>query len=49
MNRYDSLSENGQNNVPTSEQPPELDLKLLRSHLRYVLLGISDTFTMVIS
>ena len=46
---YEPLGENTQNSAPAVEQPPQLEQKPLPNHLRYVYLGETSTFPVIIS
>ena len=35
--------------LPSEERPPKLELKPLPSHLKYVFLGVEETFSVIIS
>ncbi|KAA3477750.1 Aspartic peptidase [Gossypium australe] len=38
-----------QNKLPSTEEPPKLELKILPSHLKYVYLGNSSTLPVIVS
>ncbi|KAM1331871.1 hypothetical protein ACFX2H_043977 [Malus domestica] len=46
---YESLGEPKQPLLPSSEQAPKLELKLLPSHLKYAHLGVNETLPVIIA
>ena len=46
---YEPLGENTQTLMPSLEQPPKIEQKLLPSHLRYAYLGNASTLLVIIS
>ena len=45
----ESLGENTKTLVPSIEQPPKMEQKPLRSHLKYAYLGTASTLPVIIS
>nr|GMC64601.1 Integrase, catalytic core [Ipomoea batatas] len=46
--KYEDLGRGNPFPLPSNETPPQLELKPLPSHLKYVFLGVNDTFPVII-